>query len=236
MCTVSFVNYQDTFIITSNRDEKTIRPKAIAPQTYTIKSKKVFFPKDPLAGGTWYAVNENGAALVLLNGAAEKHIPSKNYTLSRGLVVLDLISEDAILSKWETILLEKVEPFTLVLLLNKKLYQLRWDGNEKETKNLPTNKNHIWSSSTLYSNDIRNKRKKWFSNFLQNKKVIHPEDMINFHSNTEIEDLENGLIIDRDAKMKTQSITQTVIEKNKIQSLHIDLLDQQKFENTILLF
>ncbi len=73
MCTVSFVSSNDKIIITSNRDEKVIRPSAIEPKNYSINNKDIIFPKDPKAGGTWYAIDENGTVLVLLNGASEKH-------------------------------------------------------------------------------------------------------------------------------------------------------------------
>lgn len=235
MCTVSFISNKDSFIITSNRDEKTIRPKAIAPQTYAINSKKVFFPKDPQAGGTWYAVNENGVVLVLLNGAAEKHEPNAKYNYSRGLMVLDVIGNDMPLSYWETVILENVEPFTLVLFFESNLYQLRWDGKQKETKKLSIHHNYIWSSSTLYPKEIRDKRETWFTHFLEDQTDIQAEDMIYFHQHTENTDTENGLIINRDAKMITQSITQTVVTQNKLDCLHIDLIDHKNYQNKILL-
>ena len=56
-------------IITSNRDEKIIRPNAIEPKAYHLNNKKVIFPKDNKAGGTWYAIDEHSNVLVLLNGA-----------------------------------------------------------------------------------------------------------------------------------------------------------------------
>lgn len=71
MCTVSFVATNDKIIITSNRDEKTVRPSAIPPRNYTVNGKKLIFPKDPKAGGTWFVANADGTILVLLNGADE---------------------------------------------------------------------------------------------------------------------------------------------------------------------
>ena len=89
MCTVSFVNANGKIIITSNRDEKIIRPKAIEPKSYCINNKNILFPKDPKAGGTWFAVDEYSNIIVLLNGADEKHIVTGNYKKSRGLIVLE---------------------------------------------------------------------------------------------------------------------------------------------------
>jgi len=66
MCTVSFVNANGKIIITSNRDEQTIRPSAIEPKNYLINNKNIIFPKDKKAGGTWFAINEHSTVLVLL--------------------------------------------------------------------------------------------------------------------------------------------------------------------------
>jgi uncharacterized protein with NRDE domain len=83
MCTVSFVKSVDKIIITSNRDEAVMRPSAMPPQNYTVNGKTLFFQKTR-KGGTWYVVDENGTVLVLLNGAAEKHLVKLPYRKSRG--------------------------------------------------------------------------------------------------------------------------------------------------------
>ena len=73
MCTVSFVSVNGHIIITSNRDENIQRPTAAAPDFEMQGQKKIIFPKDAKAGGTWFAACSNGAVAVLLNGAFEKH-------------------------------------------------------------------------------------------------------------------------------------------------------------------
>ncbi|MDD5151020.1 MAG: NRDE family protein, partial [Flavobacterium sp.] len=172
MCTVSFVNTNGKIIITSNRDEKVLRPSAIGPRNYSINNKNIIFPKDPQAGGTWFAVDEEGTTLVLLNGANEKHQHQPPYRKSRGLIVLDTISSLSPKDFWAAIDLENIEPFTLVLFQNKELFQLRWDGFEKETTQLDINKSHVWSSSTLYPKSIRENRSDWFYTFLDSKTEI----------------------------------------------------------------
>jgi hypothetical protein len=227
MCTVSFVNVNDTIIITSNRDEKVIRPSAIPPRDYNINGKNVIFPKDPKAGGTWFVVDANGTVLVLLNGADEKHKVELPYRKSRGLIVLDIISSLSPKDFWEEIDLENIEPFTLVLFQNNALFQLRWNGIQKETTPLDIHKNHVWSSSTLYPAAIREKRSKWFYTFLETNSEISETEMLRFHRYTEQENQENGLVINRNDEMKTLSITQSVIEKNKVAILHYDLIHQK---------
>lgn len=234
MCTVSFVNANGKIIITSNRDEKTLRPNAIEPQNYLVNNKKVIFPKDKKGGGTWFAVDEHSTILVLLNGAEEKHILKESYRKSRGLIVLDLISSISAVKEWESINLENIEPFTLVLFENSKLYQLRWNEIEKSTIELNTTQSHIWSSSTLYSKEIREKRANWFYTFLDTKPEVTEDELFNFHRYTEADNTEHGLVINRNDTLKTLSITQTVIEKNKVGIHYTDLIAERDFSNTFI--
>ncbi len=235
MCTVSFVYSNGKTIITSNRDEKVLRKSAVEPRNYCINNKNILFPKDPKAGGTWFAVDENANVLVLLNGADEKHKVLLPYRKSRGLIVLDIISSVSPKDFWNEIDLEKIEPFTLVLFQNSQLFQLRWNGNQKETLVLNECKNHVWSSATLYSKEICEKRSEWFYSFLE--KITFPSaiEMFHFHRNTEKENLENGLVINRNEEMKTLSITQAIFEKNKAEVAHHDLITNLSFETTFLI-
>ncbi len=234
MCTVSFVNANGKIIITSNRDEQTIRPSAIEPKNYLINNKKITFPKDKKAGGTWFAVNENATVLVLLNGAEERHVFKDSWRKSRGIIALELISSESVIAEWENIDLENIEPFTLVLLENTKLYQLRWNETEKSKSELDIYQSYIWSSSTLYPKEIREKRASWFSAFLDTKPSVTEEEMFNFHRYTEEGNSENGLIINRSNFLKTLSITQAVVEKNKVEIHYNDLIAERDFSNTFI--
>jgi hypothetical protein len=234
MCTVSFVNSNGKIIITSNRDETILRP-AIPPKNYLVNGKNIIFPKDPKAGGTWYAIDENANVLVLLNGAAEKHKWNPPYSRSRGLVVLELISSDSALLSWQKIGLDGVEPFTLVLYEAQKLYQLRWNETAKELAALDEKHNYVWSSTTLYPNEIRAKRSEWFYRFLDTKPDVNESEMFNFHRYTEEGNTQNGLVINRNGQLKTLSITQTVIEKNKVSMVHHDLINHEESANSFII-
>jgi hypothetical protein len=228
MCTVSFVSTNRKTIITSNRDEQVVR-LAIEPKKYSINNKQLFFPKDPKAGGTWFVADKSGTILVLLNGADEKHIQKPSYQRSRGIIVLDMISSDSPIDFWSEINLENVESFTLVLFQNEKLYQLRWNEIEKSKIELDTSKCHIWSSSTLYPKEIREKRAQWFFDFLDSKPTISETNLFNFHRNTENENTENGLVINRNDKLKTLSITQVVVQNEEVTLSYSDLIQEKEF-------
>ncbi len=239
MCTVSFVASNGKTIITSNRDEKVIRPSAIEPKNYLINNKNIIFPKDPKAGGTWFAVDETGTTLVLLNGANEKHTVKSSYRKSRGLIVLDMISSFSPKDFWQEINLDNIEPFTLVLFQDSELYQLQWNGINKDSMSLNTEKNHVWSSVTLYPAAIRENRTDWFHSFLSRSfgtnAILSETEMLHFHRYTEEDNQENGLVINRNDELKTLSITQSVTQMNKVAILHYDLIANEDFETSFII-
>ena len=229
MCTVSFVSSGGRYFITSNRDEHISRPLALQPKEETIGSVKVLFPKDPKAGGTWFALNEFGAVGVLLNGAFVNHQLGGNYAKSRGLVLLDIISSNNPVGVLKEMELYQIEPFTLVLF-DVGLMEFRWDGNQKYFRGLDTAQNHIWSSATLYSDETIQKRAKMFDRFQTSKNsAIKPSDIMDFHSNNH-DDFENGFIIDRESGLKTFSVTQAILGEDQILMKHLDLLNDKVFE------
>ncbi|MDQ5929901.1 MAG: hypothetical protein QG594_1682 [Bacteroidota bacterium] len=235
MCTVSFVSINGKIIISSNRDEAILRPNAIEPKNYLVNNKNVIFPKDPKAGGTWFAVDEKGTVLVLLNGANEKHQHQPPYQKSRGLIVLEMISSASPKRFWKQINLENIEPFTMVLFQNGSLFQLRWNGAEKETTALDAAENYVWSSSTLYQKEIRENRSEWFYAFLKSNPKSTEKEMLHFHRYTQEENQENGLVINRNNQLKTLSITQAVLEQNKVAILHYDLIANHDFETSFII-
>jgi uncharacterized protein with NRDE domain len=224
MCTVTYIPTPEGCIITSNRDEKITRERALSPQEYLIDGKKIIFPKDPKAGGTWVAHNET-KIIVLLNGAQEKHFPKPNYRKSRGLIVLDLMTAEKTLDYWKTVDLSDIEPFTIVLVENNKLTQLQWNETEKNTTGFDSTQFHIWSSSTLYSIEIREQRKVWFQDFIKRKNSPTPEEILHFHQFTESENKEFGLQINRNDVLKTISITQCKVSNDTIKMEYLDLFE-----------
>lgn len=224
MCTVTFIPTQNGIVITSNRDERVTRERAIAPLEYEIDGCKITFPKDPQAGGTWIA-QTNNKVIVLLNGAAEKHKIKPFYRKSRGLIVLELASSSDSLKHWKTMYLDGIEPFTIVLFENNKLHQLQWNEVEKSKVELATNSHHIWSSSTLYSKEIRTKRENWFAEFMAKNESPDEKAILDFHQFTENENSEYGLQINRNNELKTISITQCLITSEKIEMSYLDLIE-----------
>ena len=116
---MTFLPLADTFVFTSNRDESIERPLALAPAIELMGGKRLLFPKDPGAGGTWFATAEDGTIGVLLNGAFVRHTRLDHYRKSRGLVLLDIISNVDPLVDLYGYDLNEIEPFTVILFSEK---------------------------------------------------------------------------------------------------------------------
>ena len=232
MCTVSFVRVNDAVIITSNRDEHEERENACAPEFHQLQRKKIIFPKDARAGGTWFAASNNGVVAVLLNGAFVKHTPQPPYRKSRGVILLEIMEADEPLSFFKTLNLDNIEPFTVVLYQPGYLYELRWDGNDKHEKALDITLNYIWSSATLYTDEVIEHRENLFGRFIHSGIAITTAGIYNFHASNN-GDEENGFVIKRKTGMKTFSITQAILQSDTINFSHADLLEQKRYTETM---
>ena len=215
MCTISFIPSNGKFFITSNRDEKLSRKTAISPGMFMYNGQKLFFPKDADAGGTWIVMKENGDAAVLLNGAFICHTAEPPYRLSRGIILLDVISTDKPSGTFAKINLQDIEPFTLILLENNCLYEFRWDGTEKFCKQLNIDRPYIWSSATLYDGFVIKKREQWFASFLNDHPTPTQQDILDFHRFTGDGDKQNDLLMTRDETYTTVSITSILLTKDR---------------------
>lgn len=230
MCTVSFIPVKDRVFITSNRDEKLVRSRAIPPQQYNSGNVRLVFPKDAEAGGTWIVLRENGDAAVLLNGGFQKHLPFPPYRRSRGLVLLDIIKEAEHVNHFMQMNLEKIEPFTLVILEKNKLYECRWDGSNKSSKELSNTVPHIWSSVTLYDEIVIRKRESWFAQWLQVNPHPSTEDIIEFHLSGGEGDEQNDFRMNRNNHLLTVSVTNIEINKDNANMRYFDLTDNSAYE------
>ena len=236
MCTISLVfNSEENpgFILTSNRDEAPGR-ETISPDFYTINNNRLLFPKDAVAGGTWIGVSSKKRVVCLMNGGFEKHIRASSYRMSRGVVVKDILAAEDPLLEINQYNFQGIEPFTLILAdWNHELffYELVWDGNLPHKKKLRL-KNHIWSSSPLYSPEMKTLRETWFEE-LQSKKNLTSEILWDFHHSAGVGDKDLDLVMDR-GFVKTKSITQIIKTSEKIRIVYEDLqkneISEKEFE------
>lgn len=230
MCTLTYINNNGCRYFTSNRDENNNRPTPVKIETILSNNKNIQFPKDPLAGGTWFAISDKPEVAVLLNGAFKKHIPEYPYKKSRGLILLELITDNDPKTAFQEISLEKIEPFTIIYAGKKELIELRWDGRIKHTHHLVPDNNYIWSSSTLYDAAAIYKRERLFEQFVNNTGVVNEKVIFDFHMQNH-NDPENGFMISRVNGIQTQSITQAVLQEDYIHIFYWNLLSKPGTEN-----
>ena len=233
MCTVTFIPVRDKFFITSNRDVKNSRKQAVPPGVYEFESGKIIFPRDGDAGGTWISLHENGNAGVLLNGAFEKHSPQPPYRISRGHILLYVIASESPVRRFDRLDLDRIEPFTLVIIEKGDLYECRWDGSKKHCRQLRNYRHYIWSSATLYDDDVIKKREQWFASFLNKNPNPTQDDILHFHHFAGDGDKTNDLQMERSGKYSTVSVTSILLTADRGSMKYLDLKEDKAYERKI---
>ena len=116
MCTVTFFPLSGSeFILTSNRDEAPGR-NTISPKVYIENGVEVLFPKDEVAGGTWIGASKHNRLICLLNGGFTSHDRLEAYRMSRGIIVLDLLTTTDLYTTINDYDFDGIEPFTIILV------------------------------------------------------------------------------------------------------------------------
>ena len=209
MCTVTLIPKKDNnFILTSNRDEA-IGRETISPDFYDEDGVRMLYPRDVVAGGTWIGIGEFSSLICLLNGGFHRHVRRSDYIKSRGLVVKDLLKFNDLKEGIETYNYIGIEPFTIAGVQwkeNLKLYELVWDGEKSHVKDLNRLHNYIWSSSTLYTQEMKSVRQIWFDEFKKDAE-LESSSIYQFHKTAGIGDKNIDLVMDR-GYVATTSITQ----------------------------
>jgi len=207
MCTLTFLPLAGKLLITSNRDEHTLRAPALAPQQYEYKTGNILFPKDGQAGGTWLAMHQNGNVMILLNGAFGRHEHKPPYRLSRGIIFLQIFDTADPKTAFEDIDLDGIEPFTLVIWQRGSLWETKWDGHDKFIIPHDAGQPHIWSSAMLYDPEVIAKREEWFSEWLAANPRPDAADIRCFHEFGGEDDERTALRMNLDGILLTVSIT-----------------------------
>ena len=224
MCTVTFYkNRVGAAILTSNRDEKVHRP-TIPPTAYAIGKTNTIYPKDEVAEGTWIALADSQTIYCLLNGGFKKHVSTGDYKKSRGLIILDLIKQGDFNSFYNAYDFLGLEPFTLIVFENEKLYELKWDGTTKFLKFLEPKGHYIWSSATLYNEEEAELKKSWFD-LLFSKQRPSEQAVFKIHNSSASE---KGFLLEKDDLTRTVSISQLMVSNEIGTFNYLDLLNSKE--------
>ncbi len=229
MCTVTYLPLgNNNFILTSSRDVPFAREKALHPKKYIEEGIELIYPKDGKAEGTWIGTSSKNRLICLLNGGFEYHTSRASYKKSRGIIVKDLLKVDDIHYELHNIDLKGVEQFTITIVdwnSSLELIEFVWDGKKKHIKILPQ-KLHIWSSSTLYDESVKQLRRDWFVDW-QKDKDFTQKNILKFHHNAGVGDSNIDIVMDRGLG-GTVSITSVKKEQNSIIMNYEDILDTNK--------
>jgi hypothetical protein len=233
MCTVTYLPLPTKgFLLTHSRDEKAIRPAAFPPKAFRIGERNVTYPQDPQGLGTWIAASAQ-TAICLLNGAFTPHRPRPPYNHSRGLVIPQFFAYPSLEAFVSDYSFSGIEPFTLLIREDQRLVELRWNGVELFIQEKDPEQPYIWSSVTLYSSAVIEKREGWFREWLQQ----HPQPTIDairqFHQLAGDGDPTHSLRMNRQNALLTISLTSIVREEKGIELIYEDFTQSTYSQLTI---
>jgi hypothetical protein len=222
MCTVSYIPTNTGYFLTSNRDEHFSRPHAELPNRKQYQEKGIWHPKDGGAGGSWIALKQDGTSAVLLNGAFEKHIKEVTYRQSRGLIFLSITKQADLLHGFSSENLDNIEPFTFIVKTAKGLFECNWDGKNKHLQEKDRFNAHIWSSCTLYNQELRLKREAFFSNWLINNSTPSATQLVEMHQSRPFPNNAENFMMQRSDGISTVSITCIKVDSEQSEIIYID--------------
>ncbi len=229
MCTVTYLPLgKNDFILTSNRDETPLR-KTIHPKKYRENGVELMYPKDELAGGTWIGTSNKNRLVCLLNGGFTNHKRKSSYKMSRGIIVKKILSVDDAIAFIRDFNFNAIEPFTLILVdwnITLRTYELVWDGNQKHFRQL-LQEPQIWSSSTLYTEEMKQDRQDWFKNWLSKNKEYQQKDILAFHLQENLGTPQTSIKMKR-SFVETVSITSVKKAVSEVKMEYLDFKKAQK--------
>lgn len=221
MCTVTYIPQKEGWMLTNNRDETPVRASFHLIKKETGGSRLLYPPDEK--GGTWIAMSTPGRAICLLNGAFTKHAHRPPYRFSRGILVLAAVRAQNKAEFVENIDLEGVEPFTLIWKDDNTFFSLVWDGKESHIQDLNPAQNYIWSSSTLYTDEQKDRRNKYFQNFIS-KELLTPTKLREFHLSKPFGEASSDFQMERPG-VKTIAVTQVLRARDSFTMEYLNLMD-----------
>lgn len=228
MCTLTYIPLKEGFVLTHNRDERMDRPTSKYLKQRDIGEHTLYYPEDQEAFGTWIASSTQGTSACLMNGGSETYERKDEYRHSRGLVVLDLFRYDDVLQFYREYNFHGLEPFTLLAISPKGFWKITHNEGETKLEDVDPQQPQIWSSTTLYTQEVRHKREKWFTDWLGTKPSFMPDNVRNFHKSAGEGDEENDLVMSRWGKLKTLSVTQVVSNLGGVSLIYEDFIHEHE--------
>ena len=234
MCTVTYLPTPGGYFFTSNRDES---PERVSGEIRTreLSDQRLLYPLDSSAGGTWLAVSNADRLVCILNGAFQRHDRRPPYRRSRGLMALDYFSfpdPEAFFRQYQ---FKNMEPFTMVILEGKLLWDFKWDGRQRYLLPLDPEEPYIWSSATLYSLEMAERRARWFYRWLtEHGEDYDSEKILHLHRTGGEGDPFNDYVMNRGNLVRTVSITHVKRDEERFHMRHEPLMGKEAIKYSTL--
>jgi hypothetical protein len=156
MCTLTIVTRNDMYLMAMNRDEKIARGKGFPPEIHEFEGVKAIYPNDG-DGGTWFATNEYGIALALLNWNDVTPHSIDHKARSRGQVIPALIDSRSLSdlhAVFDVSNFKGMMPFRLVGIFpsEQEIWEWRWDSRQLGFQT------HMWESRHWFSSSLSDDR------------------------------------------------------------------------------
>jgi hypothetical protein len=156
MCTLTVVTRNGTYLMAMNRDEKIARGAGFPPEIHEFEGTKAICPSDT-DGGTWFATNDYGITLALLNWNTAAPHGMEAKTRSRGRVIPAFIysrSQSDLQQVFEVSNFEGMMPFLLVGVFpsEQTIWEWRWDSKQLRFQA------HAWESRHWFSSSLSDRQ------------------------------------------------------------------------------
>jgi Transport and Golgi organisation 2 len=169
MCTVSIVPVPDGCRVVCNRDERRTRAAAQPPRAFPTEVSWATYPRDPVSGGTWIGVNDDGLVVALLNrtvaGSEPRVLPQ-----SRGSIVPTLLACPSIVravKACDALDISRFETFRLVMAHRSTVAVVAGDGAHPSTELFPLLRPVMFTSSSLGDAIVETPRRQLFERLVQ---------------------------------------------------------------------
>ena len=228
MCTVTFFPKNDnSWLLSTNRDEMKSRPKALPPSVFQAGNLHYLAPVDAKAGGTWVGMNSSGLCLTLINNYQGENpmLNHRDEAVSRGLIIPELMEftrMDDVHAAMRKLRVAAYNPFKLIGIQSGPLEirEWSWDGHNFLSDTLPVQP-HIWVSTGKDYDGVFRNRKAVFDTFLKNHPQPGTEEVRKLHASRYPEPGAYSIAMELDL-VSTVSNTMAISDKGSQSMLYHD--------------
>ena len=210
MCTLSVVPYQDSIVISVNRDELRSRVESHHMET----NSEYCYPVDEESGGTWLGAHAEGVVFAILNRYQDEN--AQPGQISRGGIIPILLKADesvSLVRLKDYFRLSDFSPFDCVRVDRYSVEIASWDGVQLDVqrKQLPL----CLTSSSERLDEVRRYRYQLWEHF-RAQGELSPQRVLNeFHTITSEAHPRDSVRVDRPLT-HTKSISQVIINAHQV--------------------